>query len=115
MAGNLANGPYAEYMDKTQALAEEALHLMKVYLGLEELKPDEPALALDWKEKKKERTTTVYGTTVAGSTWNAVRAVGQVRANKADILKLLIDDKRIGEFDDMFDSVTVRCSLVGSS
>ena len=115
LAGNLANGPYAEYMDKTQALSEEALHLMKVYLGLEELKADEPALALDWKEKKKERSTTVYGTTVAGSTWNAVRAVGQVRANKADILKLLIDDKRIGEFDDMFDSVTVRCSLVGAS
>ena len=104
-------GAFEEFIPKTQALADEALHLMKVYLGLEELRAGEPALGLEWKEKKKEKTTTVFGTPVLGSTWNAVRAVGQVRADKADILKLLIDDSRIGEFDDMFDSCTVRAAF----
>jgi hypothetical protein len=84
---------------------------MRVYLGLEQQRADEAPLGLDWQQKKKEKTTTVYGTAVAGNTWNAVRAVGVVRADKEDILKLLIDDKRIGEFDDMFDSCTVRSSL----
>jgi len=108
----LATGSeYEEFFARSRDLAVDSLHLMRVYLGLEQQRVDEAPLGLDWQQKKKEKTTTVYGTAVAGNTWNAVRAVGVVRADKEDILKLLIDDKRIGEFDDMFDSCTVRSSL----
>ena len=110
-APHATGSEYEEFFARSRDLAVDSLHLMRVYLGLEQQRADEAPLGLDWQQKKKEKTTTVYGTAVAGNTWNAVRAVGVVRADKEDILKLLIDDKRIGEFDDMFDSCTVRFPL----
>lgn len=106
--GGLAT--FEEFHDRTRQLVVEAKHLMKVYLGLEAQGDGETPLGLDWKEKKREKTVTVWGTAVAGNTWNAVRAVGCVRASKEDILGLIMDDKRIGEFDDMFDNCTVSFS-----
>lgn len=109
--GSPAGAPgdkYEEFFDCTNALVAEAKHLLKVYLGLEQQGDDEVPLGLDWKEKKREKTVVVSGTSVTGNTWNAVRAVGCVRASKEEILKLLLNDQRIGEFDDMFDNCTVR-------
>ena len=81
----------------------ESIHRMKVYAGLEKETDDEPLVGLNWQPCSSRENVSVDASAVIGSFWQAVRAVTEVKADKFDVLKLVIDDSRIGEFDDMFD------------
>ena len=87
-------------------VAAASVACMRLYLGLEKESAGTPALQLDWQQRVTKKNMVVYSSMVAGSHWQAIRAVTTIRADKAAILALLLDDARIGEFDDMFDFLT---------
>ena len=82
-------------------LSQIAVDMFQVYVGRKVVAGVE--LGLDWAVKGSQTGVTVEASAVCGSNWNAVRARGVINGSKEDILKLLTDDNRIGEFDDMFD------------
>ena len=89
-----------------QEVAAASVAFMKLYLCLEKESAGIPSLQLDWQQRVSKKNMVVFSSMVAGSHWQAIRAVTTVRADKAAILALLLDDARIGEFDDMFDFLT---------
>ena len=53
---------------------------MKVYLGME---PDVTSLGpFDWQQRVAKKNLTVSSTMVAGSHWQAIRAVTTMQTNK---------------------------------
>lgn len=82
-----------------QVLADQAVVLMQKYLSM--LPSGE--LELDWQLKVNKQNISVEASKVVGSTWQAIRGRTHMQAPKEKILKLVLDDDRIGEFDDMFD------------
>ena len=89
----------------------ESILKMKIYTGLEPDSSDESSVQLNWQPCSSRENVNVEASAVAGSFWQAVRAVTEIKGNKRDILKLIIDDSRIGEFDDMFDFSQVMVRL----
>ena len=87
-------------------IAAMSVRLMQLYLGMAADARGMPSLQLDWQQKIHRRNMTVSSTMVAGSHWQAIRAVTTMAANNMSILGLILDDSRMGEFDDMFDFIT---------
>jgi len=123
--------PARPFVAESAAVAAAAVALMKVYLGLEAEPPGTEPLRLDWQQRAADKGIVAYTTMVAGrwgsvyslqpsscgthnntpffpfcSSWQAIRAMTVVGAGKDIVMKLLLDDGRIGEFDDMFDHIT---------
>lgn len=90
------------------SLAKEAKQLLSIYLGLAENQNLSmmKELGIEWIEKSKRNKTTVYSCLLPGNSWQAVRAVTSFQASKESILALLLNDDRISEFDEFFDSLT---------
>ena len=87
-----------------QQLADHARELIEKYLGIRSAND----LGLDWIRKVSKGAVTVDTSLVTGSTWQAIRGKMSIQANPEKIRDLLINDDRIGEFDDMFDFYKVR-------
>jgi hypothetical protein len=101
-------------------ICEIGIRLLKVYLGLEgqydlslvkkrsgSKEECETPLNIDWQSKGNKKGVSVESSMVSGSNWQAVRAVTGMRADKHSIVKLIMNDNRMGEFDDMFDFATL--------
>jgi hypothetical protein len=97
-----------EFLVQGKELAERSFLKMKTYLGLIKQPAGESPLGLDWVMKITKKNMTVESTLVNESAWQAVRAVTCIKASKEKILKLVTDDRRMKEFDDMFDFAKVK-------
>lgn len=62
---------------------------------------------LDWVLKLNKNDITISATPIVNSTWNALKAELVVNADIDVLRKLLVDDSRVGEYDDMFNSCEV--------
>jgi len=91
------------YQSQWTSLAQEALHCLQLYLGTQ----SSEEFALDWQVRASKKNCVVYSTPVNGSVWQAIRGWTLIPASKFDILKLLWNDNRIAEYDDMFDTFQV--------
>jgi len=87
-------------------LAAEARQLMKIYAGIEDdpLHPLMDRLGIEWVEKIQRGKTKVFSCHLQGHAFKAFKSVTSFNVSKTDILDLLLDDTRIGEFDELFDS-----------
>lgn len=86
-------------------------------VGLEEV-PDTPEMMklshaprtlppLNFQVKATSSGVVCASSDVPGSTWAAVRATSVLQCTKKEVVKLLLDDSRIPDFDDMLDSFTL--------
>lgn len=86
-------------------------------VGLEEV-PDTPEMMklahaprtlpkLNFEVKAQSSGVVCASAEVPGSTWAAVRATSVLQCTKKEVVKLLLDDSRISDFDDMLDSFTL--------
>jgi len=62
---------------------------------------------LQWTDKGGKAGIKVHNTKVPGSDWCAIKGTVTLQADKHDIRKLLTDDARCGEYDDMYDKFTL--------
>lgn len=58
---------------------------------------------LNWTFKVCKNNISVYSSMVKDSVWQAIKTVTVIPGRKEDIVGLLTNDDRMGEFDDMFD------------
>lgn len=86
-------------------LAGEAQRLMKIYTGLDPVAMKR--IGLEWQEKGRRNNTTVYSSMLPGNCWQAVKSVTSFQASKEEILELLLNDNRICEFDEIFDTFSL--------
>jgi hypothetical protein len=100
--------PVSQPRSPGQQLAEQSTLLMQKYLGMLPF----AELELDWQTRVTKPNLTVDTSKVAGSTWQAIKGKTVMLAKKEAILQLLINDDRIGEFDDMFDFYKVRVAVL---
>ena len=63
---------------------------------------------LDWKEKLHKQGIRVCASPVSGSDWQAVKATVSIPTDAQSIVRLLLDDAKIGLYDDLFDTCDVR-------
>ena len=63
---------------------------------------------LDWKEKLHKQGIHVCASPVSGSDWQAVKATVSIPTDAKSIVKLLLDDSKIGLYDDLFDTCDVK-------
>jgi len=85
-------------------VAKEAVPLLKCYVGLDSRED----LKFEFVEKLSKSGIVVCVSPVPNSTWVAMRAKTTIQnCTKDKLLKLLCDDARIGEYDDMFDGFSV--------
>jgi hypothetical protein len=124
MYADPTRGPFVK---EGKLICETGIRLLKVYLGLEGQydlsfikkysggeEVCEIPLNIAWQPKGNRKGVSVESSMVSGSNWQAVRAVTGMRADKHSIVKLIMNDNRMGEFDDMFDFARVRelyCNL----
>ena len=102
-----------EHVSMGKSVEAESIRKMKVYTGLESDSDDDSSVQLNWQPAVSSRdNVSVEASAVAGSFWQAVRATADIKGSKMDILKLIMNDSRIGEYDDMFDfsKVSFCCS-----
>lgn len=67
---------------------------------------------LDWTPKVNNKNgISISATPIANSTWNALKAELVINADIDVLRKLLVDDSRVGEYDDMFDSCEVTRNI----
>jgi hypothetical protein len=85
------------------ALAEEAQELMFSYIG----KQAKQIITFEWVNKYSKKGVEVFTSVVPGSAWQALKATCIMKANKYDIVDFLMDDDRLGEYDDMYDFSTM--------
>lgn len=80
-----------------------ALQRLVRYLG--ESSANEPFL--EWNLRMSKNNISIYSAQVPNSTWNALKANIVMNTDIDTLKKLLLDDSRIGEYDDMFDTCEV--------
>ena len=61
-------------------------------------------LGIDWQIKVNRDNMKVYSSTVNSSTWSAIKAVTVMRAEPIDLLEVLVDANRMGDYDSMFNT-----------
>ena len=86
--------------DARKQLAEAAVELLHLYLGL--LPDNNSSLSLNWQLAVTTKDVIVENTKVAGSKWQAFRAKMTMAASRERILSFLKDAKRTGESDENF-------------
>ena len=62
---------------------------------------------LEWRDKLHKQGIQVSASSVYGSEWQAVRATVSIQTDAKSIVKLLLDDSKIGLYDDLFDKCDV--------
>lgn len=62
---------------------------------------------LDWKEKVNKQGVLVVASVVDGSDWLAIKATVTISADMDAVRTLLLDDSKVGLYDDMFDNAEV--------
>ena len=92
--------PYDEHIAEFESVKKESLVRLRTYLGLI---PDTFSLGLDWQEKANKNGVRVIGTQVNGSTWSSIQGDCMIKSSKQNIIDLVRDDNRTGEYDDMYD------------
>lgn len=91
---------------KGLSLALEASRLYRVYLA----GANDAGQQLEWVEKVNRKGVVVHSAVVGGSTWMAIRATTTINCDAATVLHFLLDDSKVGSYDDMFDSCDVSSS-----
>ena len=96
------------FLNEAMELCDSGFRLLSIYMGSKNeytLSTLEGSVAfdVDWQSKGSRHGVCVESSMVAGSTWQAVRAVSRMTSDKQSILQLLIDDSRMHQFDNMFD------------
>lgn len=104
---------YDQYLNEKIRIGTDievaSIERMKFFLGLMGNDSAEtPVEHLQWQLSSTKDKIQVEESMVPGSIWQAVRAYTAVKADKMDILKLIMDDSRIHEYDDMFDFSKVQ-------
>mmetsp|Transcript_30641 Transcript_30641/g.39305 ORF Transcript_30641/g.39305 Transcript_30641/m.39305 type:complete len:315 (+) Transcript_30641:111-1055(+) len=68
----------------------------------------------DWTlaHHEADGNITVETIVVEGTKWNCYRVSGMIEATPMQVASLVIDDNRIGEYDEMFDRIEVSDSMV---
>ena len=69
------------------------------------------SLGIDWQIKVNRDNMKVYSSTVNSSTWSAIKAVTVMRAEPIDLLEVLVDINRMGDYDSMFNTHQVSVYL----
>lgn len=103
-APSVPGGELEPESSEGSVIAATALNKIRQFMGLSE---DSADLALDWQLKLSKSGTDVYTSMVEGSIWSAIKARRVLSGTKEDLKKLLLDDERIAEYDDMFDCAKV--------
>jgi hypothetical protein len=85
-------------------LKKESLIIYKTYIGLLD---DKGKLGLDWRIASQKNTISISSSSCAGSSWGVIKGTIVIKALAREIMSLLLNDDRIKEYDDMFDSYTV--------
>ena len=67
---------------------------------------------LEWKEKLHKQGILVCASAVSGSDWQAVKATVSIPTDAKSIVKLLLDDSKIGLYDDLFDKCDVKSPVL---
>lgn len=80
------------------AIVKEASRLHQVYLT-------EP---FEWIERVNSKGIIVHSTAVPGSNSLAIKANTILKCNIKVALALLLDDSKVGEYDELFDKCEVR-------
>jgi hypothetical protein len=104
---------YDQYLNEKIRIGTEvevvSIEKMKVFLGLQCFDNFEtPSDQLQWQLSSLKDKIKVEESMVLGSVWQAVKASTVIKANKMDILTLIMDNSRIHEYDDMFDFSKVQ-------
>jgi hypothetical protein len=91
--------------------AFESLRKIKLYLGMDQTRMEiMEEMGIDWQLKVTKPVINIFSTMIVNSSWQAIKAITIMRADKKDLLNLLTDDSRMREYDDMFDYSTVANS-----
>ena len=104
---------YDQYLNEKIRIGTEveiaSIDRMKSFLGLKGIDSAQTNTEhLQWQLSSSKDKIQVEESVVLGSVWQAVKAFTVVKADKMDILKLIMDDSRIYEYDDMFDFSKVQ-------
>ena len=79
--------PLQPYVLEGLNIAHASVRLLKVYLGLEsDVSSLGTSLSLDWQQRVAKKNLTVSSTMVAGSHWQAIRAVTTMHTNKGSFV-----------------------------
>lgn len=84
----------------SRIVAFEALRKIRVYSGLDDAKAAD--IGLEWQLKASNKGVDVYATLVSNSSWQAIRSSTAMKVDKMKLLKLLNNEARIGDYDEMF-------------
>ena len=90
-------------------IADEAVRLLCKYMN-RSVDNDVPveSMNLCWQQRASGKKIVVESSMVEGSIWQAIKATTYIVAPRDDIVRLLVDDDRLGEFDEMVDRIQVR-------
>ena len=89
---------------RAKAVCAEARRLHLCYLSGH----NDQGHSFEWIEKMNKKGVIVHSSVVVGSTWLAIKALTSIQADTTTTLKFLLDDSRLGSFDDMFDTFEVN-------
>jgi hypothetical protein len=92
------------HTDTLASYPQSAADRFNLYLGNTEAKD----FSTDWTLRMTKNGILIYSSPIPNSTWLALKATITVRAEMSALVSLLVNDKRIGEYDDMFDHCDVR-------
>lgn len=90
-------------------VAEDSVKYLQIYNGGIQNETDD--LGLAWALCSSREGVTVETSAVTDSFWQAVKAVSNISIDRMKILKLLTNDSRLVEYDDMFDF----CQVIDSN
>lgn len=98
------NGAVIPLHQLSADLVKNSLHMLKVYLGIEH----EQGMNFKWVSQSSKKAITIYSSPIAGSSMHAIKAKTMLKGvSVSDLIKLLTDDSRMGEYDDSFDGTDV--------
>ncbi len=93
-------------------VADRGKAMVQAYLGMAGsetiLDKHHNPIHLLWQPRASKKQISVSTSPIPDSTWQVLKAITAIQANKQDVLQLLIDDDRVKEFDDMIDNVEVN-------
>ena len=95
-----------EEISKGLELAKNALQKLKIYIG-EMVESTETPLNLNWVAGYSRDGVSVRSSAVTNSSWVVVQGMTIIKADKMAIKDLYLNDDRLKDYDDMFDSYTV--------
>lgn len=97
-------GIAAKYGDLFGQIAQEAMQLLAAFANVEG-HPHDPQVTepLQWREAANRKGVKVASAPFKDSAWSVLRSETVFRCSPEDIMRIVTDDERLKEFDDMFD------------